>query len=426
MKTQLSNFTILKKTFQTLIASRIKPFYWVDEEKESEQETLAYKAIQAINALFYAKKIYPQLLGKFKINGKFIYEEIVNFNNVFKKEGFYPSPYLYVREITDYTDFACDSIKLLIEIQNSIHKKAFKLVKKDIEKLNEICSNVIDKGLKLIVSSVFIDKDGARWETILYETQKKPQYANVYSTSMSIKCLSSYLKYNTKSKINIKEEYTELIKQGFEWIFNRQKDGLIAGDEKRTKMEINHSIYALSAIIEAWEYLTEEHQEKARNLFNLICTYMIENYKDIQYQNFMEVYLPQLKKNIYYDDRLTVGMILSTLTRGKTLFKDVAIDPVKFTNLINEMARELLDSYNYQNNYWKKDNYFIGDTCDSIMGLIDYDLHGTPLEYNLTEYEILEILNKTLKRSEIRSMFLAELTKYQTKRFTTEFVEGKK
>lgn len=421
MKSKITNIDILKRSIQKLISSRIRPFYWVDEEQELEQETLAYKAIQSLSTLFYANKQLPQILGKFKLNGEFIYEELLEFYKIYNKEGFYPSPYSYVREIRDYIDFASDTLGLFTEIFTKSEKKSLKLIKKDHDKLTEMIFEIINASVKLLEDSVYVDKDGARWEAIYDRDRKKPLNPNVYFTSVAIKNLNKIINSKFDLSISKKEKYSELIKQGAEWILNRQKDGLITGDEKKTKTEINHSIYALSSLVEVWEKLNDEHQDKTKELFSFLCQYIPEHINELQYQDFMPLYLPQTKKDAYYDDRLTNAQILSVLVKSKTLFSDVAIDSKKFINFTNEFSRKIIDNFNFQNNCWTNETFYISDTCDSIVALLDYDRFGTPPDYNLTEFEILEVLNKTLKRSEIRSVFLSELTKLESKKFAEEF-----
>ncbi|MGO9118732.1 MAG: hypothetical protein ACLQPD_14135 [Desulfomonilaceae bacterium] len=422
---KLLNEELIRKAIEKVLSSRQRPGYWADSGKEDPQETMVYKGLEALNTILYIRNTIPTLLGRFKFDGRFVAEEVLYLYNSFKKEGFFPSPYSHTRELFDCLDFASLCVQVLLEILLLVRKKVFTLLKIEKQSLQDQCHEIINAALSLIEKSVFTDKNGARWEGTYGPDRERPLHANVYFTSSAIKALHAAL---NSPDIHLDPEkrdlYLILQQQGIFWILDREKDGMLAADEARTKTEINHVVYALLALIQSWTALDSDQREKAKKLFSNLGPYLENNKDQLQSQTLMEIVLPGTKKPVYYEYRFDNGVILSTLCRGREAMKDALFNDEDLTRIINTFARGIIEASNSDEGYWPKEQYLVHVTYDCIIALIDFELYGTPLVYTFSDHEILRALNNTLKRSEIRNIFLSELAKVLSKKHIDEFRRG--
>ncbi|MBF0564833.1 MAG: hypothetical protein HQK89_06290 [Nitrospirae bacterium] len=412
----------LRKAIDRLILSRQKPGYWVDSEREAPQETMVYKAVDVLNTLLYIKKYFSQLLGNFKFDGNFIVEEFSNIYDCVKKEGFFPSPYSYSREIFDYMDFATDCARVSIDVSRLINIDSYGIEKEQRTTIVDQAQEIIKKAFNLIETSAYRDKNGVRWEGVHDSTRTKPAYPNVYFTSSVVKALAKILDSSIVTlNSNENDRCKDLIQLGTEWILGCEKDGIITSDESKTKSEINHSVYAFLGIFDAWKHLDIYQQVRAKNIFPQVVIQLDKNIEDRRTQTFMEILLPNAKKPLYYEDPLSTGDILSVLCRGRDILKGNLKDDRLLLIVINNYARTISEEANAEEGYWPQNDYFIYYTCRCIIGLIDYELYGVPIEYSFSESEVLEALDNTLKRPELRNMFLKELANLQVKKRIKEF-----
>ena len=423
MATTVINERILRKAIQKILSSRERSGYWVDSEEEDPQETMVYKGQEAFKLILIVKKHFPQLLGTFKFDDKFIIDEIKYLYDNYKEEGFFPSPYSFTRENYDIIDFASHCVCVVSEVLPLTRKDFFSKVKKTPKKeIQKSLLEMLKDALRFIKDSSFSDKHGTCWEGIYGEKRKKPSFPNVYFTSHAIKALSKAVNSEELHLTNEeKEGYIKLIKQGVHWIFQCEKDALITADIKKTRSEVNFGVYAFLGIFDVWKYLDASQQEKATALFENLLNYFKNNLDSLITQSSFQVLLPEAKKPSYYEDRISKGHVLSVLCRGKDILKDASFINEEYDNLVTNVLRIVLDEGNLNEGYWQKDNYYLHYTCDCIIGLLDYESYGTVVEYTFNETDILQALNNTLKRAEIRNMFLSELNKIQVKKQLKEF-----
>jgi hypothetical protein len=140
----------------------------------------------------------------------------------------------------------------------------------------------------------------------------------------------------------------------------------------------------------------------------------------------MEFALPGRKKPAYYDDHFNSGLALSVFCKVKEVMKDATFNNEEFSVMISTLSRIILNEANFTNGYWTRDDYYINYTCGCILGLIDFELHGTTITYTINEYDVIRALNNTLKRPEIRNMFFEELNRIQVVKQATDFVKESK
>lgn len=409
----------IEETLKALSELRIKENGWIDSEKESQEESCAYKNMEIIYSFFLSNHIYPTDFARIDIPENILIDDINSIIEAIKRDGFHPSPHLYIREKTDFVDFAALSIQFFI-LSNKYLRNLKKMgdEKKSILKDSE---EIIKKAIKFLKNSPKRDKYGIRWAGSKTKTIRGTSYCNVYFTAQVLSSfaflLSNYRKYITNEEY---EEIEQIIKEGCLWIVKQERDGLIAGDETKSKLEINFTIFGLNSLFDCITFCEQEIQLKALKLFISFVNHLKENKNNLSWLSFIDVPIAELNKPIYYDDRSSIGNIITTLCKGKEVFKeDKIIDDVFY--LINFYVGELLRLRDVSKKLWDSGNFLMYLNSRAIEALLYSTKYGKPIEYMINEREALIALQKTLANPLVQRLFLNELTNIELlKKFKPE------
>lgn len=366
---------------------------WQDSEREDPSQTLLYKRAEALTCFVLPLQINNKI-EKDDINEgtKWFFSELVALFDLIEKDGFDPNPYTYLKsEKIDFVDCASQVLELLI------------LVKKHLSYTPgyKTCSGIIEKTAKramnFLLKCAINEKDKrTAWAANESYKFKMQIFLNIYFTSYALKSLSLLLTENPWNFVDEeRKRIVEVIQGGCLWINDRfeKETGILYFDKQRAGSTYYDFAFVILALLSAYEYVSEEL--KIRN--NDLCSGFIQRLEtDLVESGFMYILIPKADTPLYYDNRLSIGVIASALCRLASL----AILP---DNLEEELFSKLgvfrstlLRKRDSSTELWDEDAYLVSSTLWGIVGLLYIDLFGRVSTYTIDESELYKVLKKSL------------------------------
>lgn len=402
-----SHLDVIKKTLKALKILRENQKRWDDSEVEGYEQSLAFKTSEALYCF-----VLPQVQCSEEFDNPFAYikkeffiSDIKNLYNFIQKDGFNPNPYLFVGTPYQFTDFAAFLIRFLSD--TLLLPKTLK----DRSLISET-KQIINKAFDFLEKSVQQSENGYSWAgsdlTELKSRNKKViDYSNTYFTSSVIFAIAYFLKQpeNTFSQRK-KDKWEKFITQGGIWLNKTIKNGFYSSNLNYESTEINYTTYALKGIISSWDFQDKVVKENAIKVFQKYIE-CIKNDKDKRVvTTYFKVPLKGQKQPIFYEDRSTLGNVLTTLCLGKTL-----PDTEKFitdSSLLQSIFTDLMSERNVETKFWSKE-FLVSSTFEAIEALIYFNKYGSTFEFSFTESEVREALRKTLSDPTFEYTFIKQL-----------------
>ncbi len=396
-------------TLETLVGVRKDTGNWIDSEVEEEEEQCVFKIMESIYPFFLANHMSPVKFARIVLDENILLEDLMRVIRIIDKEGFLPSPYLYVREKVEFTD----SASLFLKLFTMVHKH---IAGTDLSKNTEWSSllkdipEIIERGIGFLLGCGHRDKKGLRWAgTTTWKAQKK-SFCNVYFTSEVASALSFVLKFYPEELLKgLKAKCEDAVREACLWILGQYKGNTLYGDEAMTKGDISYFFYGLSCLFDCFDYLEKDQQNRVTDLFKHFIQEVKRGEEELSFLTYMDVPLPNYPKPIYYDDRSSIANIITTLCKGRDLLH---IADEQFFAILNSYRRALLDLKDPKNDLWDKNNFLLYLNTRAIEALLYFAAFGQAVFYEkVSEQKLLDALKSTLGDPQIQQIFLSELNR---------------
>lgn len=406
---------VLKQVFSTLdtlAGVRNDAGSWIDSEAEEEEEHCVFKIMESIYPFLLANHMFPVEIARIPLDENILLEDLRGVIEIIGKEGFSPSPYLYVREKVEFTDSASLALKLFTMVHKHIAGTDLK-TKTEWLGLLEGTSEIIKRGIEFLLKCGHRDKKGLRWSgTPTWKAQKK-SFCNVYFTSEAASALSFVLKfYSGILPKELKEKCAAAVSEACLWILGQHKRNALYGDEAMTKGDINYFFYGLNCLFDCFDYLERDQQDKVARLFESFLQEVKDGEEKLSFLTYMDVPLSGYPKPIYYDDRSSIANIITTLCKARDPLRKYSVVNEQFFAALNLYRRVLLELKDPKNDLWDKNNFLLYLNTRAVEALLYFAAFGQAVFYEkVSEQKLLEALKNTLDNPQIQQIFLSEMNR---------------
>ncbi|MCX6579520.1 MAG: hypothetical protein NT166_04990 [Candidatus Aminicenantes bacterium] len=404
------SLALVKDRLERLSSVREQTEEWSDSEQEEEDQSCVFKTMEGLEPFFLANRFFPVEFSRLIVKEELLLEDLNRVIETIDKDGFSPSPYLYVREEAEFVDAAALALRLMLMVGEYINKTLLKSDTKWTELLSKV-SMTANKAYEFILKNAFSDKQGIRWAGTELHAIKKTSYCNVYFTQEAVRSLVYCVGQKEPFSIGEDEKTIGVIKDACRWLLARVDDNTIFGDEGKTKGEINNTFYGLNGLFESYNYLEERQKKVVLDVFTRFVEKVNRGEEELSWLNYIDVPLKGYPKPIIYDDRSGSGNILTVLCKGRDIFRDESVIDKRFFEILALWYRSLVNQIDPNTLLWDQGRFLICLTARAIEGLLYFSKYGEPVKYELSEQQMLEALKKTLASSQIQQIFLREISK---------------
>ncbi|MDQ1352153.1 MAG: hypothetical protein QG657_2459 [Acidobacteriota bacterium] len=404
------SLALVKDSLERLASVREQTEEWSDSEQEEEDQTCVFKIMEGLEPFFLANHFFPVEFSRLIVREEVLLEDLNYVIETIDKDGFSPSPYLYVREDAEFIDSAALALRLMLMVGEYINKTMLKSDAKWVELLSKV-SMVANKAYEFILKNGFSDKHGLRWAGTELHFIKKTSYCNVYFTQEAVRSLVYCVRQREPFSVGDSEKTIDVIKESCRWLLGRVDENTIFGDEGKTKGEINNTFYGLNGLFESYDYLEERQKTVVLDVFTRFVERVNQGDEELSWLNYIDVPLKGYLKPIIYDDRSGYGNILTVLCKGRDIFREESVIDKRFFEILALWYRSLINQRDPNTSLWDQGRFLICLTARAVEGLLYFSKYGEPVKYELNEQQILEALKKTLASSQIQQIFLREISK---------------
>jgi hypothetical protein len=385
---------------------------WLDKESLPEGQSNDFKIAEALYAFLVANKLQPATFSRIILPKSTIYADIKKILSAIEKDEFFPSPYSNETspKVHQAIDFAAFATNFSIEMREWLKKE--KNPDQETNRLIKSLEELTSKTAGFIISSAAQDGSRFRWAgTPTYEVPKG-KHTNVFFTSVAMEALYNCCLLSPKSLEDV-DKVKKMVNLAGYWIIERQKNGLIAGDERKTIFELQYSTYGLTGIFKTWDLQSESVKEESIKIFERYLNELPNNMDEINEEKYFSLVSKDRQgvdatSPFYYESKHTEGSVLIALCWGRKV-GGMRVATEKYYNTLNLFINDILQRRDPNRNTWERTGLIISTTLSAIEALLLCTEFGKPMEFTFTDSDVQEALKRTMQDDAFYRMVIDNL-----------------
>lgn len=398
---------MVNRTLSAMLAEREKNQSWQDSEKEEATQSLLFKRVEALLSFLLPLEIIKVKAPTDIAEGrKWFFNDLKEVLDLVDRDGFDPNPYTYIREEKfDFVDCASTLLELLILTKKHIsNSKEYRLLKSRVEK-------IASRAFMFLSESASEEEKGRfSWAANNQLKFKEQSFTNLYFTSYALKALSLLQSGRSWGFVSENDRrLLDLIQGGTTWLCDRfdSDNQTLYSDKKKSGTTYYDFAFALVALCSACEHVDEVVKSKV----DIICKAFLENISESKIEDPAFIYFlqPKTKAPVYYDNRLSMGIIVSALHRISKVITLSSREEEKLSSKTTNFAAQLIRQRDAKTNLWNEDGYLVTSTMWGVGGLLDLDVYGKTTRYEFSEAQLYAAMRKTLDDSKITKAIIEVL-----------------